>query len=210
MRVIILSWEFPPRVVGQLADYVRELAAQLVKNEVETYVVTYHDYLTGRSEEPEGVKIYRVTNPVRTHKGVLTWVLTLNQEVERAVASIYYNRDKRVDLIDAQDWHFIPAAVTLKKAFGLPFIYSVESLEDHRCHGADSPFNMAIKSIERVGMCEAERIVVKSQWMRDEVIKCCKVSKDKTKVVLPKTSTWMKDILESYNSVMEGAKWIKN
>jgi len=210
MRVVIFSWEFPPRVVGQLADYVRELAAQLVKNEVEPFVVTYHDYLTGQSEELEGVKIYRVTNPVRTHKGILTWVLTLNQEVERAVANIYYNTGKRVDLIDAQDWHFIPGAVTLKKAFDLPFIYSVESLEDLRSHGADSSFNTAIKSIERVGMCEAERIVVKSEWMRDEVIKRYKVSKDKIKVTLPKTSTWMKDILESYNSVVEGAKWIKN
>jgi len=210
MRVVIFSWEFPPRVVGQLADYVRELAAQLVKNKVETHVVTYHDYLTGRYEEPEGIKTYRVTNPVRTHNGVLTWVLTLNQEVERAATNIYYDTDKRVDLIDVQDWHFIPTAVTLKKAFNLPFIYSVESLEDHRSHGADSPFNMAIKSIEQLGMYEAERIVVKSEWMQDEVVRIYKVPKERVKVVLPKSSTWIKDNLETYISVAEGAKWIKN
>jgi len=210
MRVVIFSWEFPPRVVGQLADYVRELAAQLVKNKVETYVVTYHDFLTGRYEEPEGIKTYRVTNPVRTHNGVLTWVLTLNQEVERAATNIYYDTDKRVDLIDVQDWHFIPTAVTLKKAFNLPFIYSVESLEDHRSHGADSPFNMAIKSIEQLGMYEAERIVVKSEWMQDEVVRIYKVPRERVKVVLPKSSTWIKDNLETYISVAEGAKWIKN
>ncbi|MEM3668282.1 MAG: glycogen/starch synthase, partial [Candidatus Bathyarchaeia archaeon] len=129
MQVTIFSWEYPPRIVGQLADHVRELAIQLVKNNVKAFVVTYHDYLTGQYEEPEGVKVYRVTNPVRTHIGVLTWVLTLNQEVERAAANIYYNVDKRLDLIDVHDWHFIPAAVTLKKALGVPFVYSVESLE---------------------------------------------------------------------------------
>jgi len=203
MQVIILSWEFPPRIVGQLADYVRELAAQLVKNNVETCVVTYHDYLTGQHEEPGGIKTYRVSNPVRTHIGVLTWVLTLNQEVERAMAHIYYNTNKQIDLLDAHDWHFIHAAVTLKKAFNLPFIYSVESLEEHRSHGANSPFNMAIKSIEWLGLYEAKKVIVKSEWMRDEVIRIYKVPIDKIKVVAPKSKTWMKDILETYKALEE-------
>lgn len=201
MQVIILSWEFPPRIVGQLADYVREVAARLVKNNVKTYVVTYHDYLTGQHEEPEGISIYRVTNPVRTHVGVLTWVLTLNQEVERAAANIYYIANKQIDLIDVHDWHFIHAAVTLKKAFNLPFIYSVESLEEHRSHGANSPFNMAIKSIEWLGLYEAKKVIVKSEWMQNEVVRIYKVPISKIKVILPKSKTWMKDILETYKNV---------
>lgn len=204
MRVIILSWEFPPRIVGKLADYVKELAVQLVKKGAETYVVTYHDFLTGQYKEPEGVKTYRVTNPVRTHIGVLTWVLTLNQEVERAAANIYYKANKQIDLIDAYDWHFIQAAITLKKAFNLPLIYSVESLEEHRSHGANSPFNMAIKSLEWLGFYEAKKVIVKSEWMRDEVVRIYKVPADKIKVVAPKSKTWMKDILETYKSVAGG------
>jgi len=204
MQVIILSWEFPPRIVGQLADYVRKVAAHLVKNNVKTYVVTYHEYLTGQYEEPEGIQTYRVTNPVRTHIGVLTWVLTLNQEVERAAANIYYNANKQIDLIDVHDWHFIHAAVTLKKAFNLPFIYSVESLEEHRSHGANSPFNMAIKSIEWLGLYEAKKVIVKSEWMRNEVVRIYKVPINKIKVILPKSTTWMKDILETYKSVAGG------
>ncbi len=198
MRVIIFSWEYPPRIVGQLANYVRELAVQLVKSNVETYVVTYHDFLTGQYDEPEGVKTCRVKNPVRTHIGVLTWVLTLNQEVERAAANIYYNTNKHVDLIDVHDWHFIPAAVTLKKALKIPFIYSVESLEEHRSHNANSPFNMAIKSIEWLGMYEAEKLIVKSEWMRDEVFRLYKVPLEKVKVISPKSANWMKNVLETY------------
>jgi len=205
MRVIILSWEFPPRIVGQLANYVEELAVQLGKKRVETYVVTYHDFLTGEYEEPEGVKTYRVTNPVRTHIGVLTWVLTLNQEVERVAANIYYKANKQINLIDAYDWHFIQAAVTLKKAFNVPFVYSVESLEEHRSHGANYPFNMSIKSIEWLGLFEAKKVVVKSEWMRDEVIRIYKVPVDKIKVIAPKSKTWMKNILETYKSVAGGA-----
>jgi len=205
MHAIIFSWEYPPRIIGQLADYVRELAVQLVKNHAKTYVVTYHDFLTGQYDESEGVKTYRVTNPVRTHIGVLTWVLTLNQEVERAAASIYYNTSKQLDLIDVHDWHFIPAAVTLKKALNIPFIYSVESLEDHRSHGANSPFNMAIKSIEWLGMYEAEILIVKSEWMRDEAFRLYKVPLEKVKVISPKSANWIKNILETYNIIARGA-----
>ena len=204
MHAIILSWEYPPRIIGHLADYVRELAVQLVKNKVETYVVTYHDFLTGEYDESDGVKTYRVTNPVRTHIGVLTWVLTLNQEIERAAANIYYNTGKQVDLMDVHDWHFIPAAVTLKKALNLPFIYSVESLEEHRAHGANSPFNMAIKSIEWLGMYEAEKLIVKSDWMRDEAYRLYKVPPEKVKVIPPKSVNWIKNVLETYQTVAGG------
>jgi len=202
MRVVIFSWEYPPRVVGKLASYVRDLVLRLAKSRIETFLVTYHDYLTGESEE-EGVKVYRVTNPVKTHIGVLTWVLTLNQEVERAAANIYYRSGRNIDLIDVQDWHFIPAAVTLKKAFDIPFVYSVESLEDHRSHGANSPFNMAIKSIEWLGMYEASVVVVKSDWMAKEVIRTYNVPEAKVKSVNPETKNWFEYILKIYVGLRE-------
>ena len=135
MRIIIFSWEYPPRVVGKLSEYVKALSTQLAANKVEVNVVTYDDY-NWFNQEPTGVKTVRVSNPVRTHIGVLTWVLTLNQEVERAAANIYYQANKQIDLIDVYDWHFIPAAVTLKNGLGIPFVYSVESLEDHRSQAA--------------------------------------------------------------------------
>jgi glycosyltransferase involved in cell wall biosynthesis len=191
-------------VVGQLAEYINALSTQLVKNKVETHVVTYHDFLTGAVEEASGVKAVRVANPVRTHIGVLTWDLTLNQEVERAAASIYYQANKQIDLIDVYDWHFIPAAVTLKNALDVPFVYSVESLEDHRSPKADTPYNMAIKSIEWLGFYEAKKVSVKSEWMRNEVVRIYNVPKEKIEVVVPNANSWVKDVLELYKTVAGG------
>jgi len=205
MRAIIFSWEYPPRVVGQLADYINKLSTQLVKSKVETYVVTYHDSLTGAVEEASGVKVFRVANPVRAHIGFLTWDLMLNQEVERAAASIYYQAEEQVDLIDVYDWHFIPAAVTLKNALNIPFVYSVESLEDHRSPDANTPYNMSIKSIEWLGLYEAEKVRVKSEWMRDEIARIHNVPKVKVKIVSPSADSWMKDVLELYKTVAGGA-----
>ncbi len=206
MRVIIFSWEYPPRVVGQLSGYVSSLSTQLANSKVDVNVVTYDDSATGQTQEPSGVKTFRVANPVRTHIGVLTWVLTLNQEIERAATDIYYDSQKQVDLIDVFDWHFIPAAVTLKNGLGISFIYSVESLEDHRSPNINSSYNMAIKSIEWLGFYEAARVNVKSEWMRDEVIRIYKVPKEKIAVISTDPNSLVKEVVKSYNKVAEENK----
>jgi glycosyltransferase involved in cell wall biosynthesis len=206
MRVILFSWEYPPRVVGKLAEHVNALATQLVKNAVDTYVVTYHDFLTGTVEEANGAKVVRVANPVRNHIGVLTWDLTLNDEVERAAANIYYQANKRIDLLNVHDWHFIPAAATLKNALNIPFVYSVESLEDHRSPDSNTPYNMSIKSIEWLGFYEAEKVSVRSEWMRDEVVRIYNVPNEKVEVVSTSTSSWIKAVLKLYNAVSGGLK----
>ncbi|HLN89946.1 MAG TPA: glycosyltransferase [Candidatus Binatia bacterium] len=206
MRVIIFSWEYPPRAVGQLSGYVSALSTQLANSKVDVNVVTYDDSATGQTQEPSGVKTFRVANPVRTHIGVLTWVLTLNQEVERAAANIYYDSLKQVDVIDVYDWHFVPAAVTLKNGLGTPFVFSVESLEDQRSPNALASYNMAIKSIEWLGFYEAAKISVKSAWMKDEVIRIYKVPPEKITVISTEPSFMVKEILKLYRSVATEAK----
>ncbi|MGA2385148.1 MAG: glycosyltransferase [Candidatus Bathyarchaeia archaeon] len=204
MRIIIFTWEYPPRVIGKLSEYVKALSDQLASNHVEVNVVTYDDSVTGSAKEPTGVQTVRVSNPVRTHIGVLTWVLTLNQEVERAAANLYYEAKNQIDLIDVYDWHFIPAAVTLKNGLGIPFVYSVESLEDHRSRGITTPYTMAIRSIEWLGFYEAQKVSAKSEWMRDEIIRIYKVPKEKISVISTEPSSWIKEILKLYSAVGGG------
>jgi hypothetical protein len=207
MRTIVFSWEYPPRVVGQLSGYVKTLTTDLAGRKIDVNVVTYDDRLTGETTEPSGVKTIRVSNPVKTHIGVLTWVLTLNQEVERVAANIYYDSTKKIDLIDVFDWHFIPSAVTLKNSFGIPFIYSVESLEDHRSPTANSSYNMAIKSIEQLGFNEARRANVKSEWMKEEVARIYNIPQDKIAVIPANSETWVNEVLKSYSYVAETKKY---
>ena len=57
MRVIIFSWEYPPRVVGKLSDYVKALSSQLAAKEIDVNVVTYGDTVTGTEQEPTGSQL---------------------------------------------------------------------------------------------------------------------------------------------------------
>jgi glycogen synthase len=206
MRTIAFSWEYPPRVVGTLAGYVKSITTELAANKVNVSVVTFDDKTTGETVEPSGVKTIRVNNPVTTHIGVLTWVLTLNQEVERAAANLYYDANKKIDLIDVFDWHFIPAAVTLKNGLGIPFIFSVESLEDHRSPTANSSYNMAIKSIEWLGFSEAAMANVKSQWMKEEVTRIYQTAPEKIAVIPTGAEAQIAEVLKTYSKVAEAKR----
>ncbi len=193
-------------MVGTLSGYVKSLTTELSAHKMNVSVVTYDDKATGETIEPSGVKVIRVNNPVQTHIGVLTWALTLNQEVERVAANLYYDSAKQIDLIDVFDWHFIPAAVALKNGLGIPFIYSVESLEDHRSPTANSAYNLAIKSIEWLGFFESVRVNVKSEWMKEEVARIYQVPNEKISVIPVDTISWVTEVLKSYSRASEGKR----
>jgi hypothetical protein len=63
---------------------------------------------------------------------------------------------------------------------------------------------MSIKSIEWLGTYEAEKLLVKSEWMRDEITRIYKVPTAKIKVVPPKSANWIKEILETYRNSRPG------
>jgi len=88
----------------------------------------------------------------------------------------------------------------------IPFVYSVESLEDHRSPSSNTPYNMSIKSIEWLGFYEAEKVSAKSEWMRDEIVRIHSVPREKVKVVSPTADSWMKDVMELYKSVAGDVK----
>jgi hypothetical protein len=65
---------------------------------------------------------------------------------------------------------------------------------------------MAIKSIEWLGFYEASAINVKSDWMKDEIIRIYKVPKEKITVIPTGSSTWLTDIIDLYGRVAGGQK----
>ena len=205
MRVIIFTWEFPPRIAGQLAYYVNRLAAELIKKNVDVYVVTYNNSWTGFHQGADGIKAYRISDKVQPQINVLTWILSLNQEVERVAADIYYSMKRELNLLDVHDWHFIPAAVTLKRALKIPFVFSVDSIEPHRSRNSGAPLSSSIRSMESLGMSEAAGVLVKSEWMKQELKAYYNTSDNKVEVVSPDAESWIDVILATYQKRLEVA-----
>ncbi|MEM6401088.1 MAG: glycogen/starch synthase, partial [Cyanobacteria bacterium P01_D01_bin.116] len=60
MKILVLSWEFPPRIVGGIARHVGELYPELVNLGHSVYLITPEFGEAPLYEEVEGIKIHRI------------------------------------------------------------------------------------------------------------------------------------------------------
>jgi len=198
LKVVILSWEYPPHVVGEMAWYVRELARRLKERGVEVYVLTYAP-LDERVDVDEGVIVKRVKPPISVTTNIVVWSLLFTTRLQAVVADLIYHLGA-VDLVDAHEWITVDAALALKDRFEVPFVYTIHSLEKHRSANSAAPLNIAIESIEELGCKEADRVIVNSEWMKSEVAAKINSVANKISVVRPYTEAWLNDVLEVYRS----------
>ena len=63
VRVLILSWEYPPIVEGGLARHVRKLTEELARGGAEVHVLTRGGDHAPAEEERHGVIVHRVREP---------------------------------------------------------------------------------------------------------------------------------------------------
>ena len=202
MTPVILSWEYPPRIIGDLAHHVGRLTQGLNKAKIPTSVVTCHNspYLYERRSDL--LELFWASNPVEPHISVITWCLTLNSEIERVVSDIYYGGNGEINLLDVHDWHFVSAATNLKRALGVPFIFTVHSLEDQRSLDPTSPLSSCIKGLERMGVNESELVITKSDSMKKEITVIHEIPQSKIVVASPTEQNWIKEIIKSYCKVI--------
>ena len=70
MKILMLTWEYPPRIVGGIARVVHDLSKRLIKDGHEVTVVTYKDGDLPEYENDKGVKVYRVERVFVNKKSV--------------------------------------------------------------------------------------------------------------------------------------------
>ena len=200
-NVAILTWEYPPRIIGEMAYYVQKLALQLSKENLVS-VITFHDAPYSHEQVSKSLEVYRVPNPVRPHVTVVTWALSLTAEIQRIVADICYDSSSRPDVIDAHEWQFATAAAALKRAFGLPFVITLHSLESQRSSGPTSPLSACIQGLERLGVHESDKIITMSSWMKSEVERVHQIPSSKVRPI-PESDSWLKETLQAYGQAIQ-------
>ena len=73
MRILMLSWEYPPRIVGGIARHVEEISEALVAQGHEVHVVTADHPGTFEHETVNGVHLHRVKNWSFDPPDFLSW-----------------------------------------------------------------------------------------------------------------------------------------
>ena len=168
----MLSWEYPPVVVGGLGRHVHALATTLARAGHDVTVATRHAPGAALDEIVDGVRIVRAAQdppmiPLDTEH-LLAWAVAFNHTLTRA--ALHAARGEGFELVHAHDWLVTHAAVTVKDYLGVPLVATVHATEGGRHHGwLPGDLNRGIHSTECWLGQEAARVLVCSQYMRQEV-----------------------------------------
>ena len=188
MRIVMLSWEYPPKIVGGIARHVEELSWALAKHpDLEIHVVTCDFPGAAAEETVRGVHVHRVSayDAPGGHRDFIHWVHQLNAAMHdraHALCREWLASKKRGSapadpkklsdsdgiLLHAHDWLAYFCGNQLKHEFKLPLIATVHATEFGRNNGIHSDISKYINGIERDLVTEAWRVIVCSDFMKGE------------------------------------------
>ncbi|BCL17108.1 glycosyltransferase family 4 protein [Micromonospora sagamiensis] len=171
-RILMLSWEYPPVLVGGLGRHVHALSVALVAAGHEVTVVTRHAEGAPLEEYADGVRIVRaaedpVTFPLATGS-LLAWTMAFNHTLTRAALRAAESGD--YDVVHAHDWLVAHTAMTLREHLDVPLVSTIHATEAGRHQGwLPEEMNRTIHAVEHWLSNESGRVIVCSGYMRDEV-----------------------------------------
>ncbi len=170
MRVLMLSWEYPPLVYGGLGRHVHALAEAEVAAGHEVTVVTQAIAGAPADSVVNGVRVVRVPSdePARPMSELLAWVAAFDRALTRAALAVA--RAWPPDVVHAHDWVVAHTAAALRRQSIGPVVATVHATEAGRHQGwLPAPLNQSIHSVESWFANEAHRVITCSAHMRWEV-----------------------------------------
>ncbi len=180
MKILVLTWEFPPRIVGGISRHVAELYPEIVQRGHEVHLVTVEFAPAPAYEVVEGVHVHRV--PVACSDTFLHWVANMNESMGFHGGKILMAAGP-FDLIHAHDWLVGDAAVALKDIFRLPLLATLHATEYGRCNGIHTPEQHYIHGKEGYLVRNAGRVIVCSQYMCQELERAFACPGEKMRVI---------------------------
>lgn len=174
MRILMLSWEFPPYVVGGMGKHVAELVpalAALAGTDTDLQVdVVSTRYEGGEREEQldDHVTVYRVDTPSLDPIDMFNSVVAANEVLKEQALAL--GEQHAYDLIHIHDWLVGEAGVALKLGWKVPLLTTIHATERGRHQGyLTGQTSHQIHRTEWKICYEAWKIIVCSQYMASEV-----------------------------------------
>lgn len=182
MKILVLSWEYPPKVIGGLARAVADLSEAMAANGHDICVIS-SDYPEGKNSEiREKVRIERVNTAHPQPLNFLDSVFYFNyQVIERALQ--LWNSGWHWDVVHAHDWLVGHAAKVLKHGFQRPMVATIHATEWGRNNGLHNDLQRHISDVEWWLTYEAYAVICCSYYMCSELQRIFQVPQDKIFVI---------------------------
>jgi len=181
MKILMLSWEYPPRIVGGISRVVHDLAQTMANQGNEVHVVTCWEQGAMEYEKDKNVNVHRVHPYDIGTNNFVTWIMQLNFAILEKAVEICNEVD--FDIIHAHDWVVAFAAKTLKNSHNIPLIATIHATEHGRNHGLHNDMQRYISSVEWLLSYESWKVICNSQYMKNEVRFVFQLPEDKLAVI---------------------------
>ena len=170
MRVAMLSWEYPPLVVGGISAHVEGLAQALVRAGHEVVVFSLHHADVPDDMTVDGVRVLRARTdlPWIPDGDLVARMASANHQIVQLAAQL---DTWRPDVVHAHDWLVAWAGDTLRALWGIPLVATIHATERGR-HGGHLPPGMpaAINAAEWWLTYQAREVICCSRFMAREVV----------------------------------------
>ena len=170
MRVLHVSWEYPPIVYGGLGRHVQALTRAQAERGDDVTVLTQTADREPSVEVVDGIRVIRAPHDPPdvpfSEETLLAWVMGMETGMIRTGASA-----GPVDIVHAHDWVTSHAAIALREIIDArALVATIHATEAGRHQGwLPGPLSDAVHSIEHWLVHEADRVITCSQHMRREV-----------------------------------------
>ncbi len=170
MRVLLVSWEYPPVIEGGLGRHVRKLSEHLVRDGVEVHVLTRGGGHLRGEEERHGVVVHRVAEPPfpKDVSAFVRWVEAMNRDLRELGEELCERHE--FALVHSHDWLVAGAAEALARRLGAPWLTTVHATEYGRHQGwVQKRPQSHIHAVERAMVRRADRVITCSRYMQRHV-----------------------------------------
>lgn len=198
LAIMMLTWEFPPRIIGGISPHVYNLSLGLARKGAKVYVVTCDFPSTPQHEILEsGVEVFRIDSYKNPSPDFATWVYLMNVNMQKEAAAIAKSLGG-VDVFHAHDWLVANASIGLKHVFRKPLLATMHSTEVGRRNGIHSDYERMIHETEAWLTYEAWKVICCSNYMVSHVKWAFGLPEDKL-VMIPNgvnAEAYLKDDVE--------------
>lgn len=181
-RVLMVSTEYPPNLVGGLGRHVDKLTNALAGKNYEVALLTIaSDEELPLYENPvPHLHIYRIQSIQQKHQSLSEWAINYNSAF---VQFLIKNNHIKYDLVHVHDWLTAGAGRSIQKLFKVPLIATIHATELGRNGEIVTPLQKYIQREESLLVQAADQVIVCSDYMLKEVTEQFHISSEKLTVI---------------------------
>jgi glycogen(starch) synthase len=182
MKILMISWEYPPVVIGGLGRHVHHLSTALAAAGHDVVVLSRRPTGTDPSTHPsseeinEGVRVIAAAHDPHEFTfstDMMAWTLAMGHAMIRAGMSVKMPGSERLwrpDVVHAHDWLVAHPGIALAQFYDVPIVSTIHATEAGRHSGwVSGAISRQVHAVESWLVRESDSLITCSASMSDEI-----------------------------------------